>query len=130
LRAAPPALDEPYTPAQLRWHPSAFLREANEIAHSESDMSQDPIAVTKSKLDDLEQRIHAAKSSLGARGDLNDEAQREWKAMVDKHAEIRRALDAHPDHPAGVIEGVRFDVDILGTSFETWVAKVERDFDK
>jgi len=93
-------------------------------------MSQDPIAATKSKLDDLEQRIHAAKSSLGARGDIDDEAQREWKAMVDKHAEIRRALDAHPDHPAGVAEGIRFDVDILRTSFETWVAKVERDFDK
>jgi hypothetical protein len=93
-------------------------------------MSQDPIAVTKSKLDDLEQRIHSAKSSLGARGDLSDEAQREWKAMVDKHTDIRRALDAQPDHPAGVAEGVRFDVDILRTSFETWVAKVERDFDK
>jgi hypothetical protein len=38
-------------------------------------MSQDPIADTKNKLDDLEQRIHAARSSLGARGDLNDEAQ-------------------------------------------------------
>ena len=86
-------------------------------------MSQDPIADTKSKLDDLEQRIHAARSSLGARGDLNDEAQREWKAMVEKHAEIRRELDAHPDHPAGVTEGIRFDVDILRTSFETWVAR-------
>lgn len=93
-------------------------------------MSQDPIAVTKSKLDDLEQRIHAAKSSLGAPSEFNDEAQREWQSMVDKHTEIRRALDAHPDHPAGVAEGMRFDVDILRASFETWVAKVERNFDK
>jgi hypothetical protein len=94
-------------------------------------MSQDPIADTKTKLDELEQRIHAAKSSLGARGaDIDDEAQRDWKAMVDKHADIRRKLDAHPDHPAGVVEGVRFDVDILRTSFEKWVAKVERNFDK
>ena len=93
-------------------------------------MSQDPIADTKTKLDELEQRIHAARSSLGARGDIDDEAQRDWKAMLDKHADIRRKLDAHPDHPAGVVEGVRFDVDILRTSFEKWVAKVERNFDK
>jgi hypothetical protein len=93
-------------------------------------MSQDPIADTKTKLDELEQRILAARSSLGARGDIDDEAQRDWKAMVDKHADIRRKLDAHPDHPAGIVQGARFDVDILRTSFETWVAKVERNFDK
>jgi hypothetical protein len=93
-------------------------------------MSQDSIADTKTKLDELEQRILAARSSLGARGDIDDEAQRDWKAMVDKHADIRRKLDAHPDHPAGVIEGARFDVDILRTSFEKWVAKVEGNFDK
>ena len=93
-------------------------------------MSQDPIADTKTKLDELEQRILAARSSLGARGDIDDEAQRDWNAMVDKHADIRHKLDAHPDHPAGVVEGTRFDVDILRTSFEKWVAKVERTFDK
>ena len=91
-------------------------------------MSQDPIADTKSKLDELEQRIHAARSSLGARGDLNDEAQKDWKQMVDTHSDIRRKLDARPDHPVGVIEGIRFDVDILRSSFESWVAKVEDKF--
>ena len=93
-------------------------------------MSQTQIADTKSKLDELEQRIHAAKSSLGARGDLDDEAHQEWKAMVDKHADIRRELDAHPEHPAGVTEGLRFNVDILRLSFETWVAKVEAQLDE
>ena len=93
-------------------------------------MSQDPIADTKNKLDDLEQRIHAARSSLGARGDLNDEAQKDWTAMVEKHADIRRKLDARDDHPGGVIEGIQFDVDILRSSFEKWVAKVEDNFDK
>ena len=93
-------------------------------------MSQDPIANTKMELDDLEQRIHAARSSLGARGDLNDEAQKDWKAMIERHADIRRKLDARDDHPAGVIEGIHLDVDILRTSFETWVAKVENNFDK
>lgn len=93
-------------------------------------MSQDPIADTRTKLDDLEQRIHAAKTSLGARGELDAEAQKEWNAMVDKHADIRRKLDAHPTHPNGVVEGLRFDVDILQGSFETWVAKVERNFAK
>ncbi|KAB2939724.1 MAG: hypothetical protein K8F92_05505 [Hyphomicrobium sp.] len=93
-------------------------------------MSQDPIADTRSKLDDLEQRIHAAKTSLGARGEINTEAQKDWRAMVEKHADIRRKLDARADHPNGVIEGISFDVDILRNSFEKWVAKVEGNFDK
>jgi hypothetical protein len=93
-------------------------------------MSQDPIADTKTQLDELEQRIHAAKSSLGARGELDAQVHKEWNAMVDKHADIRRKLDAHSTHPTGVVEGLRFDVDILRGSLETWVAKVESNFDK
>lgn len=93
-------------------------------------MSHDPIADTRTKLDELEQRIHAARSSLGARGELDAASHKEWQAMVDKHADIRRKLDAHPAHPNGVAESLRFDVDILRGSFETWVAKVERNFDK
>jgi hypothetical protein len=93
-------------------------------------MSQDLIADTKSKLDDLEQRIKAARSSPGATGELSGEAQQDWKKMVDAHSDIRRKLDARADHPVGVIEGIRFDVDILRTTFETWVAKVEGKFDK
>jgi hypothetical protein len=97
---------------------------------AEIDMSQDPIADTRSKLDDLGQRIHAARTSLGARGDIDDEAKKDWTAMIAKHADIRRKLDARDDHPTGVIEGINFDVDILRTSFEKWVAKVESNFDK
>jgi hypothetical protein len=93
-------------------------------------MSQDPIADTQSKLDDLEQRIHTARSSLGARGDIGGEAEKDWKRMVEMHSDIRRKLDARPDHPAGVVEGINFDVDILRTSFEKWVAKVEDQFGK
>lgn len=93
-------------------------------------MSQDPFVETKIKLDDLEQRINAARSSLGARKDLSDEAQKDWKKMIAMHSDIRRKLDARPDHPAGVIEGLRFDVDILRNSFENWVAKIEGSFDK
>jgi len=93
-------------------------------------MSQDLISDTKSKLDDLEKRIHAAKSSLGARGEISDEAHKDWTQMIEMHSDIRRKLDAQPDHPAGVIEGIRFDVDILRSSFEKWVAKVEDKFDK
>ncbi len=93
-------------------------------------MSQDPIADTRSKLDDLGQRIHAARTSLGARGDINDEAKKDWTAMIEKHADIRRKLDARDDHATGVIEGINFDVDILRTSFEKWMAQVEANFDK
>lgn len=93
-------------------------------------MTQDPVTETKSKLDDLGQRILTARKSLGARGEITDEAQKDWKAMVDKHADIRRKLDARPEHPNGVLEGLRFDVDILNHSFEKWVAKVEHGFGK
>jgi hypothetical protein len=93
-------------------------------------MSQDPIADTRSRLEDLEQRIVAAKSSLGARGEISDEAQKDWKAMVEMHSDIRRKLDARADHPNGVLEGIRFDIDILRHSFEKWVAKVEDHFER
>lgn len=93
-------------------------------------MSQDLITDTKSKLEDLGHRIQAARSAPGATGELTEEAAADWKKMVDTHTEIRRKLDAQPDHPAGVIEGIRFDVDILRTTFEKWVAKVEGKFDK
>jgi hypothetical protein len=120
------------SPAGLGWravrHQLPISYEQSAIA--ESDMSQDSLAATRSKLDDLEQRIHAAKSSLGARGAINDEAQQDWNAMLEKHADIRRKLDARDDHPTGVIEGINFDVDILRTSLEKWVAKVEGNFAK
>jgi hypothetical protein len=93
-------------------------------------MSQDPIDETKNKLDDLAQRIIAAKSSLGARGEINEEAHKAWKAMVETHNDIRRKLDARPDHPNGVLEGIRFDIDILRQSFETWMAKVEQRYER
>jgi hypothetical protein len=127
------AVDEMDSPAHYAGHqraPSSTDAAKHIATCGESDMSQDQIADTKNKLDDLEQRIHAAKSSLGARGDLNDQAQKDWMAMVEKHGDIRRKLDASDDHPAGVIEGLDFDVDILRTSLETWVAKVEGNFDK
>ena len=88
-------------------------------------MSQDPFADTKNKLEDLEQRINQAKSSLGARGELSDEAEADWKKMIEMHSDIRRRLDTRADHPVGVAEGLHFDVDILRTSFEMWGAKVE-----
>ena len=91
-------------------------------------MNQDPFADTKSKLDELEQRINHAKTSLGARGDLGDEAEADWNKMIEMHSDIRRKLDARADHPVGVAEGLHFDVDILRTSFEKWVAKVEGKF--
>lgn len=93
-------------------------------------MSQDLISDTKSKLDDLEQRIHAAKNSLGARGEITEEAEKDWAQMIEMHGDIRRKLDAHPDQPVGVVEGIRFDVDILRSAFEKWVAKVEAKFDE
>ena len=95
---------------------------------AESDMSQDPIAETRNKLDSLEERIYAAKNSIRATGNINDEAQKDWAAMIEKHADIRRKLDARPDHPNGFMEGIRFDIDILRTAFEKWVAKVEGKF--
>ena len=68
---------------------------------------------TKRKLQELEQRIRAAKSSLGAKGEIVSEAQKDWNAMVETHAAIRRRLDA-----SGV----------LRNSFERWMARVEGNF--
>jgi len=90
-------------------------------------MSDNLIAETKSKLDDLEQRIHAAKSAIGG---LGDDAELAWKDMVDRHNDLRRKLDSPGHHPSSVAEGLRYDIDILNTSFEKWIAKVEGKFTK
>ena len=79
-------------------------------------MSQDPIADTKTKLDDLEQRIHAAKSSLGARGELERRGAarngRRWSTSTPTSAASSTRIPIiRPASP----RVSRFDVDILRT---------------
>ncbi len=94
-------------------------------------MSQNPIVEeTRRKLDELEQRIRAARASPGAPGELAGAAHKDWQDMLQSHAEISRKLDAAKDEPAEVVEGVRLDVDVLRHSFERWMARVEGNFAK
>ena len=53
----------------------------------------DTVEDSKRKLQELEQRIRAAKSSLGAKGEIVSEAQKDWDAMVETHADLRRKLE-------------------------------------
>jgi hypothetical protein len=90
-------------------------------------MSENPIVEeTKRKLDELEQRINAAKSSLGADKELAKEASKDWDEMVRTHAEIRSKLAC--DQSSEVLEGVRLDIDVLRNSFERWMSRVETNF--
>lgn len=94
-----------------------------------SQESQDPMLDdTKRKLDELEARIMAARSSIGAPAKFADGVHKDWTAMVDTHADIRRKLDSAQNSP-DALEGIRFDIDILRHSFERWVARVEGNFD-
>ena len=92
-------------------------------------MSQNPIADdTKRKLNELEQKIRAAKASPGASGQIAGAAHQDWQAMVDNHAAISRKLDAADDQSAEALEGIRLDIDVLRNSFERWMARVEGNF--
>jgi hypothetical protein len=94
-------------------------------------MSQNPIVDdTKRKLSDLEQRIHAAKSSIGSHHEVAADAHKDWNDMVEKHAEISRKLQASDSQSNEFLEGLRYDIDILGHSFERWMARVEGNFTK
>ena len=84
---------------------------------------------TKRKLQELEQRIRAAKSSLGAKGEIISDAQKDWNVMVETHAAIRRKLDASGDQSGQALDGIRLDIDVLRNSFERWMARVEGNFD-
>ena len=56
-----------------------------------------------------------------------------WAQAADEQAlQYRREAMEHAlaTRERYDLYGIRFDVDILRTSFETWVAKVERGFDK
>jgi hypothetical protein len=91
-------------------------------------MSQDPIVEeTKRKLDELEQRIRAAKASPGAR-EIAGEAHKDWEDMLRTHAALSRKLEAAGDHSSEALEGLRLDVDVLRHSFERWMARVEGSF--
>ena len=84
---------------------------------------------TKRELQELEQRKRAAKSSLGAKGEIVSEAQRDWDSMVETHADLRRKLDASGDQSGQALAGIRLDIDVLRNSFERWMARVEGNFD-
>ncbi len=84
---------------------------------------------TKRKLQELEQRIRAAKSSLGAKGEIVSEAQKDWNTMVETHAAIRRKLETGGNQSGQALDGIRLDIDVLRNSFERWMARVERNFD-
>lgn len=89
-------------------------------------MSQNPIVEeTKRKLDELEQRINAAKTTLGAH-EIAAEAHKDWDDMVRTHDAIRRKLEGTPS--SEVVEGARLDIDTLRNSFERWMARVESNF--
>jgi len=88
----------------------------------------DTVEDTKRKLQELEQRIRAAKSSLGAKGEIVSEAQKDWNAMVEAHAAIRRRLEASNNQSGQALDGVRLDIDVLRNSFERWMARVEGNF--
>jgi hypothetical protein len=92
-------------------------------------MSHDPtVEDTRRKLDDLEQRIQAARSSPGAHAEFAEETQRDWDEMLRMHADIRRKLDAAEGRPTDVLEGIRFDIDVLRHSFERWASRVEGNY--
>ena len=84
---------------------------------------------TKRRLQDLEQRIRAAKSSLGAKGEIVSEAQKDWDKMVETHADLRRKLDASGNQSAQALDGISLDIDVLRNAFERWMARVEGNFD-
>ena len=86
-------------------------------------MSSNPtLDDAKRKLDELEQRIQAARAQHGA----VSEADKNWEDMVRAHTEMQRKLDAAKDHSAEALESIRFDIDFLRNSFEKWM--VERKF--
>ena len=78
----------------------------------------------KRKLDELEQRIQAARGQYGA----VSEADEDWQDMVRAHTEMQRKLDTAKDRSSEALESFHFDIDILRNSFEKWMARVERNF--
>jgi hypothetical protein len=88
-------------------------------------MSNNPtLDNAKRKLDELEQRIQAARAQHGA----VSEADKDWQDMVRAHTGMQRKLDAAKDHSAEALETIHFDIDILRNSFEKWMSLVERNF--
>jgi hypothetical protein len=94
-------------------------------------MSQDAIAEeTRRKLEELDQKIKAARSSPGASQVIAGNADKDWQDMVQSHADISRKLVATGNQSAEALEGISLDIDVLRHSFERWMARVEGNFAK
>jgi hypothetical protein len=92
-------------------------------------MSQNPtVEDTKHKLAELEQKIRVARESMGADDAIAEDARKDWRNMLQTHADIRRKLDAADNQGPEVLEGIQFAIDILRNSFERWMARVGGDF--
>jgi len=92
-------------------------------------MSQKEIVdETKVKLEELEQRIRAARLGPHATEQIVSQAQKDWDDMLRTHADIRRRLEGTNDHSSDALEGIRLDIDVLRNSFERWMGRVEDKF--
>lgn len=94
-------------------------------------MSQKEIVdETKAKLEELEQRIRAARVAPSSTDQIVSQAHKDWDDMLSTHAEISRRLGSTHDHSAETLEGIRLDIDVLRNSFERWMSRVEDNFAK
>jgi hypothetical protein len=77
------------------------------------------------QIDELGQRIHAARAGCETRG-LSPEAETDWQAMVARHEQIRSRLTSSHDAGNDIVESARMDIETLSNSIGRWIERIER----
>jgi hypothetical protein len=49
----------------------------------------------------------------------------EWDDMITAHRETQRQLEKSDEFLGQIVEGLRFDIDILRHAFSRWVAQID-----
>lgn len=82
------------------------------------------------RLRDLEQRMHHQETRISERGVATELLDQDWDEMLRRHQELRSRLEKDENISAEVIGELQADADALSHSFERWLARVDRRFDR
>lgn len=86
------------------------------------------VPVARQALDQLDQAIADRRRALAYQASRNRQTDDDWEEMVRAHRALQVKLEATGTMTDQLIEGLRFDLDILRHAFRRWVFRVDGSF--
>ncbi len=101
----------------------------SQISQSRNDNTRvpEPEAVRKT-LDALSKAIQDRRIALTHHAAASSQADSDWEEMLRAHREVRLRLETTGGLTGQLIEGLRFDIDVLKHAFRKWMLRTDRNF--